>query len=112
MAVNDITKDFPENPGPVKEPVLPAEPIQEPGPMIPEEPTPEPAASKAEEPVKLAELANNLYDSATKMQRDAEALMEAIKKDSESDSLLGEEKTPAPMTPEETDAASNALIGL
>lgn len=68
-----------------------------------------PAPPPAESPTDLAEMANRLYEAATKLQRDAEALMKAAQEEA------GEpaEKAPAEkMTPEESEAASKAILGL
>ena len=68
-----------------------------------------PSAPPNETTSDLAEMANRLYEAATKLQRDAEALMKAAREES------GEpaEKAPAEkMTPEESEAASKAILGL
>ena len=83
---------------------LPLPEVPEAPPEMPEAPLPEkPEAPESTE--SLLELANRLYDAATKMQRDADELMKAIRTE--------EPEPPAEkMTPEESDAASKAIIGL
>lgn len=72
-------------------------------PEAPEAPLEKPETP--ESPEKLLELANRLYDAATKMQRDADELMKAIRTE--------EPEAPVEkMSPEEGDAASRAIIGL
>ena len=64
----------------------------------------------AESPTDLAEMANQLYEAATKLQRDAEALMKAAREEAGEKAPV---KTPEEkMSPEETEAASNAILGI
>ena len=75
-----------------------------------EAPAPAPPLEKAAEVASatdLAEMANNLYEAATKMQRDAEALMKAIREEAPVENAPAEK-----MTPEESEAASQAILGL
>lgn len=70
------------------------------------EPAPEPLPDEAPMSMdKLLDLANRLYDAATKMQRDADELMKAIRTE--------EPEEPAEtMTPAESEAASQAILGI
>lgn len=65
-----------------------------------------PKAPPVESPEKVLELAERLYEAATKLQRDADELMKAVR---------AEEPEPEPvekMTPEESEAANQAILGL
>ena len=66
------------------------------------------ALPPAESPTDLAEMANQLYEAATKLQRDAEALMKAAREEAGEKAHAPAEK----MTPEESEAASKAILGL
>ena len=83
-----------------EEPIAPAPPADKP-------------IGKPEEPVgnptDLAEMANRLYEAATKLQRDAEALMKAAQKESEEPL---EKASSDKMTPEESEAAIKAILGI
>lgn len=72
----------------------------------PEAPTALPPEPKKESPERLAEMVEKLYEAATKMQRDAEALMRAVRDEEPAEEPV--EK----MTPEESKAANQAILGL
>ena len=69
-----------------------------------------PAPPPAESPTDLAEMANQLYEAATKLQRDAEALLKAARE--EAGEKPSVEVPAEKMSPEETEAASKAILGM
>ena len=77
-------------------------PMEEPAPALPGR-NPVGSASKEED---LLEKVNQLYESATKLQREADEIRKSIENEKRSDGS-GESMSRA-----ESDAASNALIGL
>ena len=76
-------------------------------PMRAPEPAESPVEKKNVDLNDIIERINKLYDSATELQREADEIRKSIEKDS-----AKEAPTEEPMTPAETEAANNALIGL
>ena len=84
------------------ETALPVEPVEAPVKPPVKPPVKEPAVSAD----KLS-LAEKLYEAATQLQRDADELLKSIREETPL-----EEEPAEKMTPEESEAANNAIIGL
>ena len=79
-------------------------------PQTPVAPAPEPTPEAPKiNPADFVELANKLYDAATKLLRDAETLKKAAENDEAKEKPLEDTEK---MSPDESEAATRAMLGL
>ena len=104
-----MAKEPVRNAAPAIGAVAPSPTLPKPAPDI-EKPTPvePPVETEANKPVSndIIERINKLYESATALQREAEEIKRSVEQDN------APKEPPESMTPEESKAASNALLGM